>query len=93
MVGFPGDIICGNAALLVGRSGQRDHGPALVDKVFNLDHVTHSVNIGIRCLHHVVDNYAATGIHLQAAAGRELAIGAHSYCQNNKIGSQLCPAL
>ena len=40
------DIIGGNFALLVGRSGKRNKGRLLCEKILHLDRIAHGINIG-----------------------------------------------
>ena len=65
-------VVGGDAALAIGRAGQRNHGGEAADQVLDLDGVADGVDVGVGGPHVLVHDDAPALADGQAGFGREL---------------------
>ncbi|MPM36400.1 hypothetical protein SDC9_82996 [bioreactor metagenome] len=80
----PGDVVGGDAALPIGRTGKRNHGGGLVYKILHLNHVAHGVNVLVRGAQQAVHHNAAPGAHFQPRIPGQLTVGPGADGQNHQ---------
>ena len=84
------DIICCNAALLVGWACQRDQRVFSGHRMLNLHRITHSKYIRHRGLHAVVDQDTALDTKCETGILCQLALGSNTNCQDHHIRVKGC---
>ena len=88
-----GDHVGRDAALPVGRPGQRDEARFTGDGVIHLDRIAHGEDVGIGRAHLVVDANAAAFADLQAGRAREVGVGTHPEREDHDVGRIHLPGL
>ena len=74
LAGDAADVVRGDAALLVGRAGQRRELERACDGVGDRDGVAHGVDVGVAGAHVAVDHDGALGPELEPGGLRQLAL-------------------
>ena len=87
------DIVRGDAALFVGRTGQGDQGIRAGDKVAHLHRVPHRVDIRIRGLHPLVDQNGLPDAQRKPGFFGQMGLRRDADGQDRQIRSHRFPAL
>ncbi len=87
------DVLGRDAALAIGRPGQRDQGRLTAHTVGDRDRVAHREDAGIAAAQMVIHGDAAPGAEVQAGGGRQLAVRAYSHGHDHQVRLQAFAAL
>ena len=85
----PADVVGGNTALLVGRTGQRYHGLVAGDEVSDFHGVAHGINVLVLRAHVIVHQNAALGIAGQACFLGQTALRPDAHGEYDHIGGHV----
>ncbi len=79
------NIICSNSALLVGRSCKREQCIHICYKILNLHRISHSINIGNRGFHFVINNNTVLNSCFKSRCLCNCSFRRNAYCHYNHI--------
>ena len=81
-----GDHIGRDAALPVGRPGQRDERPLAGDEVFDLDRIADREDVRVAGVHLIIDADPAERADLEPGLFRQLVLRAHADAEDHEVG-------